>query len=169
MPPPAPTPNQFSRPESVASSGSVRHVTPEDAFYDGHEYGQPIQNRPQSYHELKASMRQNERDSRTDSYPSAPASRQISNTSSHTTISGSENWQTIEDDSEPERDATEAYYAKLRAARSGKRFTPEDYPEGGQSKKQKGIPPYTARAGLTDAEGRIVSGSEAAWTDEEAF
>jgi len=169
VPPPAPTPVTHSRAESVASSGSVRHVEPEDTFYDG-DYHQQPRARPQSYHELKSSMRQNEREpGMSSSYHSGPPSRQISNTSNGT-VSGSENWQTIEDDSEPEQDASEAYYAKLRAARGGKRFTPEDYPQGGQLKKQKGIPPYGARPGLVDTEdNRIVSGSEANWTDEDAF
>ena len=89
-----------------------------------------------------------------------------SNTSNNTTVSGSENWQTIEDDSEPEQDASDAYYAKLRAAH-GKRYTPEDYGHGGQPKKQKVFPPYESRAGVTEA--RIVSGSDANWTDEDAF
>ena len=40
-----------------------------------------------------------------------------SNTSTINTVaSGSENWETFEDASEPEADATEAYYAKVRAA-----------------------------------------------------
>jgi protein regulator of cytokinesis 1 len=163
VPPPAPAPNPHFRAESVASSGSVRHVTPEDTFYDG-TYSQQQRNRPQSYHELKSSMRQNERD-----YPTAPPSRQISNTSSHTTVSGSENWQTIEDDSEPELDASDAYHARLRAARN-KRFTPEDYSQGGQPKKQKSIPPYGSHTKIVNSDGpRIVSGSDANWTDEDAF
>jgi protein regulator of cytokinesis 1 len=98
--------------------------------------------------------------------------RQISNTSSHaTTVSGSENWQTIEDDSEPEKDATDAYYEKLRAAR-GKRFTPDDYqdyPQGGTLKKQKGIQPYAGRPGVDTENCRIVSNSDSNWTDEDAF
>ncbi|KAI6710174.1 hypothetical protein JHW43_007306 [Diplocarpon mali] len=167
VPPPAVTPTSESlqRSESVASSvGSVRHVTPEDAFYDD-EFSKSQRNaRPQSYHELKSSMHQIERGIQP--YPPAPASRQISNTSNNTTVSGSENWQTIEDDSEPEADASDAYYAKLRAARS-KRSTPEEYSQGGQLKKQKGIPPYNNRPGLIDA--RVISGSEANWTDEDAF
>lgn len=163
-PPPIATPaTTLHRPESEVSAGSVRHVTPEDTFYDGNH---SQRNRPQSYHELKSSMRQNERE-----YPSAPPSRQISNTSSHaTTVSGSENWQTIEDDSEPERDATEAYYEKLRAAH--KRYTPDDYePQGGTIKKQKGIVPYPHRAGTDYENTRIVSGSDtnSNWTDEDAF
>jgi len=84
-------------------------------------------------------------------------------------VSGSENWQTIEDDSEPERDATDAYYAKLRAAH-GKRYTPDDYePQGGNMKKQRGIAPYPGRAGIDIENTRIVSGSDANWTDEDAF
>ncbi|PBP25375.1 microtubule associated protein [Diplocarpon rosae] len=167
VPPPAATltPDSLYRSESVASSlGRVRHVTPEDAFYDDRFSKSQRDVRPQSYHELKSSMRHIERDLQP--YPAAPASRQISNTSNNTTVSGSENWQTIEDDSEPEVDATDAYYAKLRAARN-KRFTPEDYSQGGQPKKQKGIPPYNNRPGMTEA--RVASGSEANWTDEDAF
>lgn len=160
-PPPAPTPITHFRSESVASSGSVRHVSPEDNFYDGNP-----RPRQQTYMELKASMRSNERD--VHSYPSAPSSRQISNTSSHTTVSGSENWQTIEDDSEPERDASEAYYAKLRATH-GKRYTPEDYPQSQPIKKPRGLPPH-ARPEYSNHDGvRIASGSEANWTDEDAF
>jgi len=118
-------------------------------------------------------MKQNERFAQSGSYPSAPPSRQISNTSAATTtVSGSENWETFDSASEPEEDATDAYYAKLRAARA-KRATPDGgyVPPGGQLKKQKGIPPY-GHAGhvLMDAQGnRIVSGSEANWTDEDAF
>ncbi|KAJ5050530.1 uncharacterized protein L3040_002407 [Drepanopeziza brunnea f. sp. 'multigermtubi'] len=160
-----PTPHSLYRADSVTSSiGIVRHVTPEDAFRDDAGSASQRSARPQSYHELKSSMRQNERD--TQPRPPVPASRQISNTSNNTTVSGSENWQTIEDDSEPELDATDAYYAKLRAARN-KRFTPEEYSQGGQPKKQKGIPQYDSRGGVTEA--RILSGSEANWTDEDAF
>jgi Ase1/PRC1/MAP65 family protein len=166
VPPPAPTPVSHPRTESVLSSGSVRHVSPEDP------YGYPQEHsRPQSYQGLKSSMRQDERYTQsTASYPSAPSSRQISNNS--TVISGSENWETYSEISEPEEDASDDYYARLRAAH-GKRFIPDDGyapPQGGQLKKQKGLPPYGAHAGhaLTDPEGnRIVSGSE--WTDEDAF
>lgn len=85
----APTPVSHFRAESVASSGSVRHVSPEDVYFDGKL---PQHVRPQSYHELHSSMRQNERCIQSNSYPSAPTSRQISNTSAATTtISGSEN------------------------------------------------------------------------------
>jgi len=170
VPPEAPTPTPQYRAESVTSSGSVRHVTPEDVYDD--RYAKQPQNRAQSYHDLHSSMRQNEGgNARFDQ--SYPSSRQISNTSAATTtVSGSSNWESYGSDEEPEADASDAYYAKLRAARN-KRFTPDDvYPQGGQAKRQKGIPPYAGHAGhgLTDAEGnRIVSGSEANWTDEDAF
>jgi protein regulator of cytokinesis 1 len=110
------------------------------------------------------------------SYPQAPPpARQISATSS-TAISGSENWETYDDNSEPEPDASDAYYAKVRAARGGKRATPEaagggyglrNNGAGGggyqpQAKRLRGIPP---------PEGRIVSGNGGGseWTDEDAF
>jgi protein regulator of cytokinesis 1 len=118
-------------------------------------------------------MRQDERAPQY-SYPPAPANRQISNTSTATTtISGSENWETYDDVSEPEQDATDEYYARLRAAR-GKRFTPDDGyapPPGPHMKKQKGYPPGSHAGHVaTDAHGnRIISGSEANWTDEDAF
>jgi protein regulator of cytokinesis 1 len=172
VPPPAPTPTARPNPrsESVLSSGSVRAVTPEDPY----GYPQERSHREQSYHELKSSMRQNERLTQS-SYSTAPPSRQISNTSSATTgISGSENWETYSEVSEPEEDASADYYEKLRAARV-KRFTPDDghqLQQGGQPKRPKGIPPQGAHAGhvFYDAHGnRIVSGSEANWTDEDAF
>jgi protein regulator of cytokinesis 1 len=86
----APTPASHFRAESVASSGSVRHVSPEDVYFDG------ANSRPQSYHDPHSSMRhnkrQNERFAASNSYPSGPPSRHISNTSAATTtISGSEN------------------------------------------------------------------------------
>jgi protein regulator of cytokinesis 1 len=56
-------------------------------------------------------------------------SRQISNSSNPSTAdtmtSGSENWETYDDASEPEADATDVYYAKVRAAQ-GKRLAAEN-------------------------------------------
>jgi len=69
--------------------------------------------------------------------PPPPAPRQVSNSSTVITgnSGGSENWETFDDDgSESEPDASEMYYAKLRAAH-GKRFAPEEL----ASKKAKGI------------------------------
>ncbi|KAI9801553.1 MAG: hypothetical protein M1825_003232 [Sarcosagium campestre] len=66
---------------------------------------------------------------------SIASSRQISATSNSThatTACGSENWETYDDVSEPEADASEAYYAKVRSAAAaanaavpGKRFVPD--------------------------------------------
>ncbi|TGJ80676.1 hypothetical protein E0Z10_g8075, partial [Xylaria hypoxylon] len=88
-----------------------------------------------------------------------------------TAISGSENWETYDDNSEPEADASDAYYAKVKAAR-GKRFSPEDgygNAQTSQPKRIRGLPPTMQSSHVTiDAEGnRIISGSE--WTDEDAF
>jgi protein regulator of cytokinesis 1 len=69
----------------------------------------------------------------------------------------------------------DAYYAKLRAAR-GKRFTPDGgyaSPRGGQGKKLKGIRGVDAGSEtLMEAGGGQlvrVEGSDAGWTDEDAF
>lgn len=110
-------------------------------------------------------------------YPMAPPPRQISSTShasqtsqSSTNISGSENWETYDDNSEPEPDASDEYYARLRAAH-GKRLEPEQghRPTSSMSKRPRGLAP-TGYGGpvMIDQEGnRIISGSE--WTDEDAF
>jgi protein regulator of cytokinesis 1 len=113
--------------------------------------------------------------------PSRPESRQISNTSSTSNlsgpsqISGSENWETYDDvsEAEPETDATDAYYAKLRAAQArGKRSTPEGgwapqslNQNGGMGKKTRGLMPGQQ----VNPMGRVESGSEAGWTDEDGF
>lgn len=64
-------------------------------------------------------------------YPTAPPSRQLSNTSSvaassvASQVSGSENWETYTDASEAdEADAREAYYAKVKAQQGRKRSSP---------------------------------------------
>lgn len=171
LPPPAPTPAAHFRPENEYSTSIVRNITPEDVYEDQYQ-----RSRPQSRYEPNSSMRENERIPPAAQYAPAPASRQLSSTSATTTtISGSENWETYDDASEPEEDATDAYYARLRAAHN-KRLTPEGGygPSAGTIKKPRGLPPYGAHAGIAmiDAEGnRIVSGSEANWTDadEEAF
>ena len=101
--------------------------------------------------------------------------RHISNTS--TTVSGSENWETYDDYSEPEPDASEDYYAKLKAARSqphARPGTPAGYQSsvhGGSMKRIRGIPPPPAQqVAMIDGEGnRIVSGGGGEWADEDAF
>ena len=178
---------------SVASSnenGSVRHITPEDVYDDRErmsyvptsmlqQQGRPAPFNPR---EPRAPTRYEARyqQQQTHQYVPMADSRQISTTSTSTTAaSGSENWETFDDASEPEVDASEAYYAKLRAAKTGKRFTPEGGytpPRGGPpGKRFKGV--YDAGAGsvhpqtVIEEEGgrRQVTGSESAWTDEDAF
>lgn len=171
---------------SVASSngtGSVRQITPEDVYDDRERMSyvptsmmHSERNTPQNYRDAQASARYDTRYQQQGQYAPTADSRQISTTSSsNTAASSSENWETFDDASEPEIDASEAYYAKLRAAKTGKRFTPEGGytpPHGGPGKKFKGI--YGAGAHpqtVIEEEGgrRLVTGSESAWTDEDAF
>ncbi|KAH6654080.1 microtubule associated protein [Truncatella angustata] len=147
----------------LGSSAFVRPIEPEDVYDD--QYSDQTHSRQYSNesYDSRASVRQVGRPG----YPQAPPPRQISNTS--TAVSGSENWETYDDVSEPEEDVSDAYYAKVRAARN-KRFTPEDpYSrlQSSQTKRMRAIPPAMG-AGTVDMEGnRMISGSE--WTDEDAF
>lgn len=141
------------------ASSIVRQVEPEDVYDD---------RQSDSSYERSYLRTESHRSIRS-GYPQAPPPRQISNTS--TVISGSENWETYDDYSDPEPDASDAYYAKVRAARN-KRFTPDDEyarPQNSQAKRIRGIPPAMHPGnGVIDAEGnRTISGSE--WTDEDAF
>lgn len=162
-----------SNPYKGAGLGSniVRPIEPEDVYDD----------RPKTSHGRYDSYEssQERSDYSEDRYatiragqygytPEAPP-RQTSGTS--TLVSGSENWETYDDNSEPEPDASDAYYAKLRAARC-KRQEPE-YGHGvptGQAKRMRGIPPprgYTGPVMIDEDGNRIVSGSE--WGDSDVF
>jgi len=186
--PPAPTPiheyaSDSPRCVSAASSmGSVRQITPEDV-YDDRQQTSCIQsslvhterNTPQNYRDLQRSARLDQDHRLHGQHDSIASSRQISATSTtNNTVSGSENWETYDDASEPEPDASEAYYAKLKAAR-GKRFTPDGgyaLPHAGQTKKLRGIRGVGGAEGNLMEEGnrRVVpAGSDASWTDEDAF
>ena len=188
--PPTATPlsgysTQDPRCASAASSndnGSVRHITPEDV-YDDREHMSYMKssthlhshsNTPQNYHDVQTTQQYDTRYQQ-DHYAPTVDSRQVSTASTATnTVSGSENWETYDDASEPEADASEAYYAKLKAAR-GKRFTPEGGytpPRGAAGKKIKGIRGVGAGAAtlVEEAGGQLVkAGSDAGWTDEDAF
>ncbi|CAM1510378.1 Fc.00g007130.m01.CDS01 [Cosmosporella sp. VM-42] len=168
-------------------SSVVRHIEPEDVYDDRPQTARSNSNNShstlstqRSYNDeiyddadRYATIRGNPHQSYRQPVPLPP--RQISNTSSNTStnISGSENWETYDDNSEPEPDASDAYYAKLRAAAArGKRFTPEQghRPTSSQAKRMRGIPPSASYGGLVtiDQDGnRIISGSE--WTDEDAY
>lgn len=183
--PPTATPSsaydaENMRCESAASStaGNVRQITPEDVYDDRERMSyvptsmmQSERNTPQNYRDAQASARYNTRHQQ---YVPVADSRQISTTSTSTTAaSGSENWETFDDASEPEIDLSEAYYAKLRAAKTGKRFEPGGYtpPRSGPAKKPKGV--YSAgmigQTMIGESGRRFVTGSESAWTDEDAF
>lgn len=173
--------------ESVASStgtGSVRQITPEDVYDDRERMSYVTssamgseENTPKMYRDLQASKHHYDPNHQQNSrYVPVADSRQISTTSTSTTAaSGSENWETFDDASEPEVDVTGAYYAKLRAAKTGKRFTPEGGytpPRGGPGKKFRGMygTGVMTETVVEEATGRHVqAGSDAGWTDEDAF
>ncbi|KAI4201041.1 MAG: hypothetical protein LQ346_002244 [Caloplaca aetnensis] len=199
--PPAVTPNNYDsryeddrenvRCASVASStgtGSVRQITPEDVYDDRERMSYVTsssamhseQNTPQNYRDLQASRNYYDPHHQQRShYAPVADSRQISTTSTTSTAaaSGSENWETFDDASEPEVDASDAYYAKVRALNKGKRFTPEGGytpPRGGPGKKLRGMYGTAAvsETVVEEATGRprpIQAGSDAGWTDEDAF
>ena len=184
--PPTATPSsaydaENMRCESAASStaGNVWQITPEDVYDDRERMSyvptsmmQSERNTSQIYRDAQALARYSTRHQQ---YVPVADSRQISTTSTSTTAaSGSENWETFDDASEPEVDLSEAYYAKLRAAKTGKRFEPEGGytpPRGGPEKKPKGV--YSAgmigQTMIEERGRRFVTGSESAWTDEDAF
>lgn len=96
--------------------------------------------------------------------PPPPALRQTSNSSSgNTTASGSENWETFDDASESEADASDIYYAKLRAAH-GKRIAPDDGMDL-MGKKAKGIRSVSPD-GPHPGQVLRVAGSDTEWTDD---
>ncbi|TLD31618.1 hypothetical protein PspLS_02043 [Pyricularia sp. CBS 133598] len=172
------TPPSPYRREDFSMSSNVRQVEADDIYDDRSERSRQLQARTKSHQDLRGSHESYESHTSRDkayaqsTYAHATYShppRQISNTS--TAVSGSENWETYDDNSEPEVDASDSYYEKMRAAR-GKRMTPEmgyARPHASQAKRPRGLPPG-AHPGLAmvDPEGtRIVSGSE--WTDEDGF
>ncbi|KAK4152069.1 microtubule associated protein-domain-containing protein [Chaetomidium leptoderma] len=155
-PPELETPANHYRSTGLASS-IVRHVEPEDVYDDRYSFQENSRPASRDYCPSQASDRAPHL-----SYSQAPPPvRQISNTS--TIVTGSENWETYDDNSEPEEDLSDAYFAQLRAARSG-----NAQPQSSQLKRHRGIPPGHAGQAMVDHEGnRIASGSE--WTDEDAY
>lgn len=104
-------------------------------------------------------------------YPMAPAfSRQTSNTSSvmsGSQVSGSENWETYDSTSEnDEADATDAYYAKMKAQQM-RQHPPHAMKRpgtAGGSGQLGGI--KRVREQAIFEEGGMIEGSEAGWTDD---
>ena len=194
--------SENTRCPSVSSSssngtGNVRPVSPEDVYDDRERMSympssmlpsQSQQSTPQSYRDLQYHQSSTNYTAKSPYHqqPQAPHqishekyipradSRQISSTSSTSNaVSGSENWETYDDASEPEVDTSDAYYAKLRATK-GKRFTPEGgySPPGGRGAKMrmKGVAEETVveveQAGVYV---RAASDTGSGWTDEDAF
>lgn len=179
---------------SSTDTGSVRQITPEDVYDDRERMSyvttstmQSHNNTPQNYRDVQAAARYETRQRerydapaprhQTHQYAPAAECRQTSTTSTISTAaaSGSENWETFDDASEPEVDISHAHYAKLRAANAGKRFTPDGGytpPRGSPGKKFKGMHgtgAYSQTVVEEDAGRRMVTGSDSAWTDEDAF
>jgi len=169
-PPPAPTPITHFRAESVASSGSVRHVEPEDTFYDG-GYAQQQRVRPQSYHELKSIDAPKRTRSSNGLFSPLWTSESSNFKYPHATVSGSEE---LADNRRMTRNQSKitqkpimqdlccSCWEALHSRRLFSRWTSEE---------NRKVSRHTVlRAGYTETEdNRIVSGSEAAWTDEDAF
>ncbi|KAF2706087.1 hypothetical protein K504DRAFT_90510 [Pleomassaria siparia CBS 279.74] len=161
-PEPSTTPvNHFDFTRLERSGSIVRHVPPEDPYDD------------RSY--LSQSMRAGYAPQYA---PPATGSRQISQTSSTATgstmQSGSENWETFSERSEePEQDID--FYQYQQAAARSKRLTPEGghgSPRGIQGKKVRSVRGVDGDPTTTEDDGRmvrVIEGSEAGWTDEDAY
>ncbi|KAK4456804.1 anaphase spindle elongation protein 1 [Cladorrhinum samala] len=156
-----PVSNRLSRSQSVGNNSTiVRHVEPEDVYDDRDRYYQNPSSRPIS--------------SRQDSNHSRPMSNTSNSSTVSTVVSGSENWETYDDNSEPEDDASEVYYAKVRASK---------FQNQAQTLRQiRAIPPPAqkhaghANVVVVDADEddnevsreRMLSGGSE-WTDEDHF
>ena len=169
-----------SRCGSVMSSRSVRPISLEDVYDDRNQRaclnGSVQSHRIDAFSHSSQSFQSST--SRDAGYPrenvylqqnaSAPAMRQISNSSTiHTVASGSENWETYDDASEPEVDASDVYYAKLRAAH-GKRLATDDPQKAAiVGKKIKGIRNVGSEEMIED-DGQVlrIKGSDDGWTDD---
>ncbi|KAJ5102106.1 hypothetical protein NUU61_004328 [Penicillium alfredii] len=165
---------------SAMSSAFVRPVSPEDPYDDRQRSfmsSSVLSNSQRSVpfsHSSHSSMSSLSLNSSMQGYPRAnpylqhapppPPLRQTSNSSTvNTATSGSENWETFDDGSESEFDASDVYYAKLRAAH-GKRFAPEDGLDI-SGKKPKGIRSVSPD-GPHPGQVLRVAGSDTEWTED---
>lgn len=183
-------------------SGVARQASPENVYDDrrkqnSNEFTRPSQyvseyDRPSSHNDFrgypgKGSFRYSDdspQDQRfTQSFPSqpkrhSPQIRQVSSQSTNsngTVITGSENWETYDDFSEPEEDdGGEMYLAKIRPSKTSPTYVPAEpyarYNSGSSSSSRqlRGIPPAQKPQVMVDEDGnRIFSGSE--WTDEDGI
>ncbi|KAL7802090.1 microtubule associated domain-containing protein [Trichoderma aethiopicum] len=158
------------------SSSIVRAVDPEDVYDDRSQLGRIGRSDSNSSHRRQNSYLEEECDDDRYSsvrgvprYPQGLQRHMSSASTTSTVVTGSENWETYDDNSEPEPDASDAYFAKLRAAR-GKRAEPEQghRPTSSSAKRTRGVPAAYAPPIMIDQDGnRIVSGGE--WTDEDGL
>lgn len=180
--------NYFRRSKDLGSS-IVRQVEPEDVYDDRPKHHSGEYERPASHHDFrdypgKASLRHRDNDARyehfAESYTNAlapsPAIRQISaqsSNSSGTVVTGSENWETYDDISEPEEEEemTHTYYPKIRQSKDNYVTEASKFNASQQGKRPRGLPPAKrpAQQMMVGSDGkRILSGSSG-WTDESAF
>ena len=158
------------------NGGFVRPMSPEDVYDDGERM---------SYMSASLSKRDRAMIGHGEDFQSSvirhgggyqmhkvppPASRQISETSSNlttgTTASGSENWETYSDASqiEPETDARDVYYAKVRAANPIKRPA-EGFGMMAPPPKMRMIN-QVSLVEQGDERAVRIEGSDAGWTDD---
>ncbi|GLA45240.1 hypothetical protein AnigIFM63604_003680 [Aspergillus niger] len=169
------------RSASALSNSFVRPVSPEDVYDDRNQrsfvsssaFSQRSTGFSQSSHSSASSLSLS---SSMQGYPKPnpylqqmpppPAPRQVSNSTVQTAVSGSENWETFDDGSESEADASDVYYAKLRAAHGKRLADPEENQNrslGG--KKAKGIRSVSPDEPAPQM-GNMVRVSDAEWTDD---
>lgn len=164
---------------SAMSTAFVRPVSPEDVYDDRQRsfMSASVMSNSRSTgfsHSSQSSQSSLSLNSSTQGYPRLnpylnqapppPALRQTSNSSTvNTATSGSENWETFDDASESEADASDVYYAKLRAAH-GKRFAPDDGMDliGKKAKGIRSVSPDGPHPGQV----LRVAGSDTEWTDD---
>lgn len=181
MPPPQTTPTQYRSDEDPRSGSVIRSIMPEDVYddrsYASYMHQSMLLQNQTSYPSTQPSRPTYSTTSSSASssydYPRAPpparsvtsstaptsesaGSRQISNSSSVTTAqtmtSGSENWETYDDATDPEDEADNphaaAYYAKLRAAQQqqqhgsmmpGRNMMKRGTPDGGYAASPRGM------------------------------
>ncbi|KAK1139832.1 Microtubule bundling protein [Aspergillus melleus] len=166
---------------SALSNSFVRPVSPEDVYDDRNQrsfmsssiFSQRSAGFSQSSHSSASSVSLNSIQNfpRPNPYlqhaPPPPAPRQVSDCSTiNTAHSGSENWETFDDGSGSEADASDIYYAKLRAAQ-GKRVAPDEQSTISLAgKKTKGIRSVSPDVPPANMNSRSVRGSDAEWTDD---
>lgn len=93
----------------------------------------------------------------------------MSGSQAGSTVAGSENWETYTDNSDTEEaDATEAYYAKVKAQQFRQQAPSATLKRPGTAGGPLGASKRTRDHGayINDAGTMVTDGSDAAWTDE---